>query len=173
MNHKIKKIIKEEIGNYYQDLPIRLFNNIDFQKQFISDSIYNKKIKVELVEDFISTQWEENDSDYFSIDVVYNVEYQYVPEKKVFFVIVFYSDRVPYSIETIPDKGDRYTPPQPDSYFSNIDFIEINVELLTPNQDEIDFTAFEEADPNTKEDFIKSFIKEYIEDKTNIPIKNQ
>ncbi|MFW5847310.1 MAG: hypothetical protein ACOCVF_00125 [bacterium] len=172
MNLNIQEIIKEEIGNYYQDLPIRLFSNLDFQKQFINDSIYNRKIKVKITDQHIGTQWEDRESGTFPLDVVFNVEYQYVPDKKVFFSLAFYSDGVTFSVDTLPDKGDQYTPSQPTSYFSHLEYLDINVSIITSDGTDIDFTAFEEADPNTKESFIKSYVKGFIEDKTNIPIKD-
>jgi len=169
---KYIKIINEEINDILND-PTNLFQNNEFQLKFINNAI-NKlnNINFEIVEGYISNEYEEYESGKLSIDITCNVTYKYEPNKIIKFQIIFTSpNKIEYSIDTDTDKGDYYTAPYSTSRFTYFEYGDIDVNIYTDDGEEINFNSINNINGYHRSRFIRMFIRSYIENKTGISLK--
>jgi hypothetical protein len=177
------KIINEEVGdfdflgndNYSKEQEIiNLLQNEDFQKQFICDSLLERKnkIKTDVFDSRIGGDWEKDKSEdvnKLSLDYFLKVEYKYDQEKEpIKFDLSFYSDNISISKRDDYDKGriggttDSDIAPSGRAWFNGFNWMDINVDLNTSEGDEIKFVAFEKAPSKIKMLFIREYVEEYI-----------
>nr|MDA3779927.1 hypothetical protein [Bacteroidales bacterium] len=156
----ITEIINNEISNFdflgndeflkEQEI-IDLLNNEELQKQFLSDSLLNKNDKIKIVK-FIDSNiignWDElntEDANHLSLDYSVDIEYLYDSTKKpLLFNLNFNSDKIDV-------KDDN-----------SINWNDIDVSILTMNDDDIDFNVFNNAPENIQTLFIQQFIQDFI-----------
>lgn len=189
MNKKdFVKIINEEIKNFdflgndeflKEENVTDLLQNEDLQKQFICDSLLNRKDKVKIVkitDSFITGNWDEfnkEDADRVTLEYSLDMEYLYDIEKESLkFSLFFQSDRIDINV------GGWYNPgnwggtmadaiePSGESWYDVFDWNDINVTLFTMDGDDIKFTAFENAPPKIQVLFIREYIQNFIENET-------
>jgi hypothetical protein len=188
---KLIKIINEEVGQFdflgndkqskEQEI-IDLLQNEDFQKQFICDSLLERKnkIKTDVFDSRIGGDWEEDnseDANKLSLDYFLKVEYKYDQGKEpIKFDLSFYSDNITISKADDYDKGriggttDSDIAPSGSAWFDGFNWNDINVDLNTTEGDEIDFLAFKHAPPRIKVLFIRQFVEDYIGNYTGMDI---
>lgn len=155
------KIINEEILNFdylgndkylKEEEDINVLKTEDFQKQFICDALLKKNnFTIDASDARIGSNWVEDfeNADALSIEYFLKVEYGYnLNEKPIKFDLNFYADEV--------GRG--------------FDWLDISVDLYTPDGNEIDFIAFKKAPPKIQTLFIREFCQDFIKKKTNIPI---
>jgi len=180
------KIINEEVGNFdflrnesylkEQEI-IDLLQNEDFQKQFICDSLLERKnkIKTEVFDSRIDGDWEEDnfeDVNKLTLDYFLKVKYKYDQTKDpIEFELSFYSDNISISKTGWYDKGSYDVAPSGDAWFDSFNWNDINVDLNTTEGDEIDFLAFKHAPPKIQTLFIRQFVEDYIGNYTGMDIK--
>ena len=180
INKYIYKIINEEISGFdflgneqylKEEENIELLKNIDFQKQFICDSLINKnKIKQKIIDASIGGDWKEgNDASKLTIEYFVDIEYLFDPNKEpAKFTISFYSENVRIGIYTTHDPGsyENYIEPSDEAQYTDIEWRDIDVSLSTPNGDKIEFLAFVKAPPKIQTLFIREFTETFIVNKT-------
>lgn len=177
------RIINEEITEFdflsndkhlKEQEDIQLLENKEFQKQFIIDSItrMRDKIKLDNSDTHISNDPDVRDEDYHNdlmIEANINVEYTYDPSKSpIKFSLSFDGERINYYTDYEYDPGDYYTPPYGETWYTEIAWDEIKVELFTDEGDEIKFTALDEAPNTIYKLFVRAYIEGLIESKTDI-----
>jgi hypothetical protein len=161
---------------------VNLLKNEDFQKQFICDSLINKKnLKADVYDSRIGGNWEEDnfdDTDRMSIEYFLKIEYKYDQSKEpIKFDLNFYADKVDVGKTGWYDKGriggttDSDIAPSGEAWFDRFDWRDINVDLYTPEGDEIKFIAFEKAPPKIQILFIREFCQDFIMAYTNLDIR--
>jgi hypothetical protein len=186
----IIRIINEEASNFDflgnedylkgQEV-IDLLQNEDFQKQFICDSLLERKnkIKTDVFESNLGGDWEDDSQDArnLTLDYFLKVEYRYDQEKEpVKFELSFYSDSISISKTDNYDKGrvggttDSDVAPSGEASFNGFDWTDINVDLNAPEGDDIKFVAFEKAPIRIKMLFIRQYVEEYIGNYTGMGI---
>jgi len=182
------KIINEEISNFdflgndeflkEQDVT-DLLQNEDLQKQFICDSLLNRKDKVKIakiVDSYITGNWDEfdkEDADRVSLEYSLDMEYLYDVEKEPLkFNISFNADKIDISVGGWYDAG-RWggtmadaIEPSGESWFDGFDWSDIEVVLYTMDGDDVQFTAFENAPPKIQTLFIREYTQNFIENET-------
>jgi len=186
------KIINEEIGKFdflgnedqskEQEI-IDLLQNEDFQKQFICDSLLNKKskIKEEVRYSNIGGNWEEDfeDTNKMTIEYFLHIAYQYDQTKDpIKFELDFYSENIEISKTGWYDKGrtggttDSDIAPSGEAWFNKFNWNNIEVSMATtPDGDEIKFVAFEKAPPKIQTLFIREYTESYIGRYTNLGVR--
>jgi hypothetical protein len=190
-NKKLIKIINEEVGkfdflgneSYLKEQEVTdLLQNEDFQKQFICDSLLDRKnkIKTSVFDSRIGGDWEEDsseDANKLTLDYFLKVEYKYDQTKEpIMFDLSFYSDNITISRADNYDKGriggttDSDIAPSGNAWFDGFNWNDINVDLNTTEGDEIDFLAFKHAPPRIKVLFIRQFVEDYIGNYTGMDI---
>jgi len=178
------KIINEELSNFdflgneeflKEQENIDLLKNEDLQKQFICDSLLNKKTKIKVIEitdSRISGNWDEihsEDADSLTIEYFLNIEYKYdLEQEPIMFGLNFYSDDVRINVYGTHDAGSwaNYIEPSGESWFDGFAWDDIAVTLTTPDGDEIKFVAFEKAPPRIKNLFIREYTEDFITSET-------
>ena len=191
---KIKDLVKtinEEISNFdflgndeylKEEENVNLLKNEDFQKQFICDSLINKKnLKIDVYDSRIGGNWEEDNFDNannLSIEYFLKIEYKYDQSKApIKFDLNFYADKVDVSKTGWSDKGriggttDSDVAQSGEAWFNEFDWRDIIVDLYTPDGDEIDFVAYKKAPPKIQILFIREFCQDFIVNYTNLDIR--
>ena len=182
IDKNIIRIINEEASNFDflgnedylkgQEV-IDLLQNEDFQKQFICDSLLERKnkIKTDVFESNLGGDWEDDSQDArnLTLDYFLKVEYRYDQEKEpVKFELSFYSDSIAISKTDNYDSGrvggttDSDVAPSGEAWFNGFDWTDINVDLNATEGDDIKFVAFEKAPIRIKMLFIRQYVQEYI-----------
>lgn len=190
-NKDIIKIINEEVGKFdflnnesqlKEQETMNLLQNEDFQKQFICDSLLERKnkIKTEVFDSRIGGNWEEDsseDANRLSLDYFLKVQYKYDQTKEpIEFDLSFYSDNISISRADNYNKGriggttDSDIAPSGNAWFDGFNWNDINVDLNTTEGDEIDFLAFKHAPPRIQTLFIRQFVEDYIGNYTGMDI---
>jgi len=187
-NANLIKMIKEEVNNFdflsndkfLKEQEITdLLQNEDLQRQFICDSLLNKNDKVKLigvVDGNIGGNWDESnydESNYINLEYLLLIEYRYDTTKQPLkFNLSFFGDKIHVNINSEQDAGNRYggidnaSEPTGESWFDSFEWSDIFVTLITETDDEITFTAFENAPPKIKTLFIREYTQGFIESKT-------
>jgi len=170
------KIIKEEIGEFdflgneeylEEQERVDLLQNEEFQKQFIVDSITNFNEKIKNTDVFEANLGEPDyDEDYDNIMFEYGVtlDYNYVGTD-VRLSLFFETKDLTVSWDTESDRGDYYTEPYSRTTFKDVEWGAIDVQLMTPDGDQIPFIAFDKAGVKTQELFVRAYTEEIIRDK--------
>lgn len=183
MKKGIKRIIKEEISSFnflnsenhqeYNDY-IGLLNNQDFQKQFVFDGINGRNIekKDESVAN-LRGDWDDNDLGLKKLSFEYETDviYRYDNSKPIKFQIYITAENINAYLDGSEDKGDYYTAPYAESYFTEMEWDAMDVSFYSEDGDEIELKAYDELSSGDKELFIKSFISKPFIDKMSIEIK--
>jgi hypothetical protein len=177
------RIINEEITEFdflsndkhlKEQEDIQLLENKEFQKQFIIDSITRMRdlIKVDNSDTHISNDPDVQDEDYHNdlmIEANINVEYTYDPSKSpIKFSLSFDGERINYYTDYEYDPGDYHTQPYGKTWYTEIAWDDIKVELFTDEGDEINFTALDDAPNTIYKLFVRAYIESLIESKTDI-----
>jgi hypothetical protein len=178
------KIINEEIGEFdfltneiylEEQEEVNILQDEEFQKQFIIDSITNFKEKIKIVETE-SAYLQEPDydkeedgygSDEVSLEYFIEIEYQH-ENKPIRFKLDFYSEGLTISWGSSYDPG-RWGGTMADAiesssetWYTGVDWFDIDPKLYTYNSDEIEFKAFENAGSKTQELFIRAYTEDII-----------
>lgn len=183
------RIINEEIKKFdflnneeslKEQESIDLLMNEDLQKQFISDTLLNRKEKIKTLNISDSTMtgnWNEpnrEDADKLSLEYNITVEYKYDSTKEsLAFDLSFEGHDIGINVSGTNDTGDYYTPPANDSWIGSINWHDINVKLSTTDGDEVDFVAFNRAPQKIQDLFIREFLEDLISERTNMDISQQ
>lgn len=163
---QIVKIINEEISDFdylgndaqvKEEELLNLLKNEDFQKQFICDILLRKKnIKQKVTDARIGGDYEYDEPSYLTLEYFIDYEYQYdINKEPIKFTIDFSSDNIGIDVHSDTDKGDYYTSPYTEKYYTYIDWSDISVDMFTPDGDEIEFNAFKKAPIKIQEIFIR------------------
>lgn len=158
---------------------IDLLKNEDLQKRFICDSLLERKNKIKILRSETASlggNWENEpeNANLLTIEYELNLQYSYDSNKEpIVFGLYFYGDAVNISVADRVDKGDYMTPPEGESWFNNIDWLDIKVQLLTDDGEDIRFIAFEKAPNNIKKIFIREYVENFISSYTNMSIHNK
>jgi len=192
MYKNLIKIINEEISKTkYLDIyeyieeekSLAILSNEEFQKQFICDSILNKKnkIKTNVTDSVLGGNWYEDfeNASYLTLYYYIEIEYKYDDNKDpAKFSLSFESDKIPIT------KDGYYKPPiyggtpetsregYGEAYFSSFDWDAIKVFLLTSDGDELNFSAYNHAPYNIQLLFLKTYLQDFIENETGMPIND-
>jgi len=180
LNEEIKKF--DFLGNdeFLKEQEITdLLQNEDLQKQFICDSLLNKKDKVKIVkiaDSYINGNWDENNfenANRLSLEYSLDMEYLYDSQKEPLkFNLYFQADKIDISVGGWSDRGrfggtpDTDIEPSGESWYDGFDWDDINVALLTMDGDKIPFTAFDNAPPKIQNLFIREYTQNFIEYET-------
>jgi len=185
------KTINEEISNFdflgndeylKEEENVNLLKNEDFQKQFICDSLVNKKnLRIDVYDSRIGGNWEEDnfdDANNLSIEYFLKIEYKYDQSKEpIKFDLNFYADKVDISKSGWQDRGHVGGTPETDrepsgeAWLDGFDWRDIAVDLYTPEGDEIDFIAYKKAPPKIQTLFIREFCQDFITHYTGMDIR--
>lgn len=184
------KTINEEISNFdflgndeylKEEENVNLLKNEDFQKQFICDSLINKKnLKIDVYDSRIGGNWEDDfdNANQLSIEYFLKIEYKYDQSKTpIKFDLNFYADKVDIGKTGWSDKGriggttDSDVAQSGEASFNRFDWHDIIVDLYTPDGDEIDFIAYKKAPPKIQILFIREFCQDFIVNYTNLDIR--
>lgn len=172
------KIINEEISNFdflgnqaqvKQEENYDLLKNEDFQKQFICDSLINKKnIKQKVTDARVGGDWDKgDDASKLTIEYFVDIEYTYDPNKEpAKFTVDFDSNGITIGIDTTSDPGTREIPPSGEASYNYIQWSDINVTLFTPDGDEIQFTALNKAPQKIQDLFRREYTEDFIASET-------
>jgi len=167
------KIINEEISNFdflgnnastKEEEVYDLLRNEDFQKQFICDSlINNKKISTKISDANIGGNWDDEDATNLTIDYFIDIEYKYDPNKEpIEFGIHFYSENISIDIKNNNDNNE----PISDSYYTYINWDDIDVKLFSSRGDQVVFKALSAAPLKIQILFIRNYCEVLINNKT-------
>jgi len=184
----IVKIINEEIKKFdflgndehlKEQETNELLMNEDLQKQFICDSLLNKKNKIKITsiqDSYINGNWDENNFDnanYLSLEYSLNIKYLYDSEKKpIEFNLYFQADKINISVDGWYDRGkfggtpDTDYPSDGESWYNSFDWNDINVKIYTMDNEEVQFIAFNNAPPRIQILFIREYVQNFIENET-------
>jgi hypothetical protein len=183
------RIINEEIKNFdflsndefnKEQETIDLLQNEELQKQFICDSLLNKRDKIKILkitESQISGNWDESDSedaDKLSLEYGLNIEYLYDSTKKpLIFNLSFHGLNIHISVNGWYDAGNwggtmaDAIEPSGESWFDDFDWSGIDVILyLMNNDDNVQFKAFKDAPSKIQILFIREYLQNFIENQT-------
>jgi hypothetical protein len=188
INKEIIKIIKEEIEAYdylnndqysKEQENINLLKNPEFQKEFICDSLLNNntKIKIKNVASAeIGGDWqnEPKDANVLTLEYYLTVLYKYDPLKEPVELSLQF-DGKNIGIGKMDDftAGDNYTAPAGESWFNQFNWSDINVNLTTADGQDIDFIAFNKAPIRIQNLFIREYVADFVQDKTNTDIRTK
>jgi hypothetical protein len=183
------RIINEEIKNFdflgneesaKEQEDIDLLQNEDLQKQFISDTLLNRKEKIKtlnIADGKMTGNWNEpnrDDADKLSLEYNITVQYKYDSVKEPLeFDLSFNGSNIGINISGSDDTGDYNTPPSNESWINSINWHEINVGLFTTDGDEIDFLAFKRAPQKIQDLFVREFLEDFISERANMDISQQ
>jgi hypothetical protein len=181
------KIINEEISEFdflgneahsKEEEIINILKNEEFQKQFICDSLLNKKnkIKIDILDSRIDGNWDEEPENATKLIIEYllKIDYKYDQTKEpIQFELNFYGDDVSIRKDEWYNKGNisNYIEPEGDVWFSSFYWNEIKVILNTTEGDEIDFIAFKKAPVKIQTLFIREYTQDYIGSYTNLDVR--
>jgi len=189
-NKDLIRIINEVVGEFdflgntehskEQEI-IDLLQNEDFQKQFICDSLLERrnKIKTDVFEARIGGDWDDSSEDArnLTLDYFLKVEYKYDQQKEpIKFDVSFYSDSITisktddYNAGRLGGTTDSDVAPSGRAWFDGFNWNDINVDLNTSEGDEIKFLAFEHAPQKIKTLFIRQYVEDYIGNYTGMDI---
>ena len=146
-----------------------LLKNEDFQKQFICDSLINKKnIKTNVTEAQVGGDWENgNTASKLTIDYLVGITYKYDQLKEpAIFTIGFDSQNVGISISTTSNRGDYYNQPSNEDHYNAIRWSDIDVSIFSIDGDTIPFIAFQKAPIKIQELFIREYTEDFIANET-------
>jgi hypothetical protein len=182
------EIINEEIKNFdflgndeflKEQEVTDLLQNEDLQKQFICDSLLNRKDKVKIVkitDSYISGNWDEfhnEDADRLSLEYSLDMEYLYDSQKEPLkFNLYFSADKIDISVGGWYDPGQwggtmaDAIEPSGESWYDGFDWDDISVTLFTMDGDDVPFTAFDNAPPRIQTLFIREYTQNFIENET-------
>ena len=182
------KIINEEIKNFdflgndeflKEQEVIDLLMNEDLQKQFICDSLLNRKDKIkiaQIAESYINGNWDESnmeDANRLSLEYSLDIDYLYDATKEPLkFNLSFNADKIDISVGGWYDPGrfggttDTDYPPEGESWYDSFDWGDIDVILYTLDGDDVQFKAFENAPPKIQTLFIREYTENFIENET-------
>lgn len=180
VNEEIKKFDFLDNDKYLKEQETNeLLMNEDLQKQFICDSLLNRKDKVRVVkiqDSFINGNWDENnfnDANRLSLDYSLDIEYLYDSQKEPLkFNLYFQADKIDISVDGWYDPGrfggttDTDYPPEGDSWFDDFNWNDISVILYTMDGDDVPFIAFDNAPPKIQTLFIRQYTQNFIESET-------
>lgn len=187
MVNNLSKIIKEEINNFdflgvnsnQKSLDNKeLLSNFDLQKQFICDSIEKNNIKIKSVD--YANLTGNFDVDSLEDEIKFNIEYDITVEynfdstkKPILIKLSFSGSNIGVELTGIDDKGDNITAPHFEPYIKKVYYWnDIDVTFSDKFDNNINFTAFEEAPVKITELFIKSYLDDYISNKSGIVVNN-
>jgi len=187
MVNNLSKIIKEEINNFdflgvnsnQNSLDNKeLLSNFDLQKQFICDSIEKNNIKIKSVD--YANLTGNFDVDSLEDEIKFNIEYDITVEynfdstkKPILIKLSFSGSNIGVELTGIDDKGDNITAPHFEPYIKKVYYWnDIDVTFSDKFDNNINFTAFEEAPVKITELFIKSYLDDYISNKSGIVVNN-
>lgn len=181
------KIINEEISEFdflgneahsKEEEIINILKNEEFQKQFICDSLLNKKnkIKIDILDSKIDGNWDEEPENATKLIIEYllKIDYMYDQTKEpIQFELNFYGDDVSIRKDEWYNKGNisNYIEPEGDVWFSSFYWNDIKVILNTIEGDEIDFIAFKKAPVKIQTLFIREYTQDYIGSYTNLDVR--
>lgn len=184
MNRKdFFRIINEEISDFdflgndkyiKEKKEIALLYDEQFQKQFIIDTItaMRDKIKIASSDSSVTNDPEMRiDVQHTDMTVVSNLDvlYQYEEGKQPIKIdMSFNGDHISYTTDYRLEKGSNVQPDDFDSWYSSINWKDIDVTLFTPQGDEIEFIAFDNAPSKIRELFIRSYTESIIEQNTDV-----
>jgi hypothetical protein len=157
---------------------IELLKNEDLQKRFICDSLLERNDKIKILNNETASldgNWEDDPENANMLSIQYDLKLQYTydsSKEPLVFNLFFYGDNVSISTADRFEKGDYYSPSEGESWFRNIEWDDINVELATEEGDEIRFIAFEKAPYNIKRIFIREFVENFISSYTNMDVRD-
>lgn len=158
---------------------IDLLKNEDLQKQFICDSLLERKNKIKILNNETASlggNWEDDPENANRLTIQYDLKLQYLYDsgkEPITFSLFFYGDNVGIRTSGRFERGDYYTPSEGESWFENIEWTDINVELATEEGDTIKFFAFEKAPYNIKKIFIREFVENFIISYTNMDVREK
>lgn len=175
----IQKIIKEEIsagfdflnsGNQLkEDNFFNILESNEFQKQFIIDSILNKRDTIKLFNSSASIVDDPERNERMNIEYITDVEYKYKSlSTPIKLNISFYGNDINYSIGGKSSPGDYNIPEHNINWYEHIDWLSIEVNLNSLDNREIRFNEFNKAPEKIKQLFIRSYVEPIIEQKTDI-----
>lgn len=183
--NKLIRIIKETIEEFdflanesalkEQEI-IDLLKNEDLQKQFICDSLLERKDKIKILNNEtarLGGNWEDDPENANILTVEYDLKVQYTYDKTkepLIMGLYFYGDAVRINVSSEYDRGSYMTPPEGESWFNSIEWNDIKVQLLTEDGDDIRFIAFEKAPFNIKKIFIREYVEQFISSYTNMNV---
>lgn len=178
-----RKIINEEISDFSflgiddmleEQEEVELLQDEEFQKQFIIDSITNFKGKIKIIETETAYIQEPDynrgddysGSDDVSLEYLIKIEYLY-NENPINFAIDF-TGEVNLSWDGWHDPGKwggtmgDAIEPSGELWIDYIEWGDIKPNLRTIDDDDIEFTAFENAGDKTQELFIRAYTENII-----------
>jgi hypothetical protein len=188
-NKNVIKIINEVIsefdflgndGNTKEQENIDLLKNEDLQKQFICDSLLNKKERIKILEvsdSQIGGDWngeEISEANRLSIKYYLKIQYVYDQQKEpIVFNLDFDGDNISIDISGSYDKGSRDVAPYGESWFSALNWNDINVILSTEDGDKIAFETFRKAPEKIQMLFIREYTADFIGNETGMNIRTK
>lgn len=184
MNRKdFYRIINEEISDFdflsndkyiKEKKEVALLHNEQFQKRFIIDSItaMRDKIKITSSDSSVTNDPELRiDVNHEDMNVASNLDILYAYEggkQPIKIDISFNGDHIRYSTEFRDINGSDDQRDDVDSWYSSVNWGDIDVTLFTPQGDEIEFVALDNAPHKIQELFIRSYTESIIEQNTDV-----
>lgn len=178
---KFIRIINEEIAEFdflnnkkkiQEEEAIKLLHDEIFQKKFIIDSILYIKEKISfdnsdaVVRNDPDVKDDDNHND-LQIDFNSDIIYEY-NDKPIKFEISFIGNNINYSTDYTSTPSTYTYPGDFESWYTSIDWNDIEVSLFTVDGDDIDFIAYKKAPNKIKELFIRSYVEPIIEKYTEV-----
>jgi len=172
-NKDFIRIINEEVSEfdflnndkYKKEQEITdLLQNSEFQKQFITDSITKMRDTIEF-DDYSAYVYNDPDFEYqdyddLSLEVNCEISYKYKDnENPVKFSLMFLGKNIDYQNDGKNNVGE--------TKYGDIAWNDISVNLYTVEGDVIDFTAFDNASSDVQKLFIKTYVKDGINNISN------
>lgn len=158
---------------------IDLLKNEDLQKRFICDSLLEKKDKIKILSNEtarLGGNWEDDPENANMLTVEYDLKVQYTYDKTkepLIMGLYFYGNSVRINVSSEYDRGNYMSPPEGKSWFNNIEWEDIDVQLLTEDGDDVRFIAFEKAPFNIKKIFIREYVESFITSYTNMGVQDR
>jgi len=156
----IKDIIKEEIDGFdflnHESLSsekenVQALTNLEFQKQFIIDSLNNpEKINLSSTKVAVSGDWEDSSSTDLDVEYITNVEYKINDEKITKFKLSFIGENMSY------DQAINYD--ETDKWFNNVDLSSIDVSMYDLYGKKLKFQAYDAAPEKIKYLFKRKYV---------------
>lgn len=171
------RIINEEIAQFdflnnekhlKEQETVGLLHNESFQKKFIIDSILYMKEKIyfdhsdTIVRNNPDVQFSDNHDD-LNIDMFSDIIYKY-NDDSIKFSISFDGTNIGYNTDYSSEEATNYF----DSWYTSVDWYSIEVNLFTPEGDDVEFVAFKNAPEKIQELFIRSYVEPIIEKYTDV-----
>lgn len=153
---KLLDIINEEINEFdflghnkrqKETNTLSTLNDMDFQKQFIIDSVDNpSKINLNSTKAKITGDWKNGDSEDLTVEYITEVNYNYNDEDEIEFILSFTGENIAYNNGT------------DNKWFNNIDLDNVVVEYFDIYGKKLDFKAYKAAPDKIKYLFKKKYI---------------